>query len=262
MGILNVTPDSFSDGGRFLARDAALDQARAMVREGADILDVGGESTRPGAESVGVDEEMRRVIPVIEAIVKEFPETAVSVDTSKAPVAEAAVAAGAQIINDVTGLTGDSGMVRVAAESKAGLVLMHMQGEPRTMQAAPAYEDPVAEVRAFLECQGRLAMEGGVEQCRLAFDPGIGFGKALSHNLQILHRLDAFQLWDCPVLLGASRKSFIARVLGVEEMEARYWPTVALTAYAVEQGVRIVRVHDVLPNRQAARMIEAVRQAS
>ena len=262
MGIVNVTPDSFSDGGRYLDTEAALTHARRLVDEGADILDIGGESTRPGADPVGVDEECRRVLPAIEALAKEFPQVALSIDTSKAAVARSATEAGAAIINDVTGLKGDPDMAGVAADCGAGLVLMHMQGEPRTMQAAPVYKNAVAEIAAFLECQGCLAVEAGVARECLAFDPGIGFGKGLDHNLQILKRLDAFQCYGQPVLLGVSRKSFIGKLLGEDEIEMRQWPTIALTSHAVEQGVRIVRVHDVLPNVQATRMTEAIVRAT
>ncbi len=262
MGIVNVTPDSFSDGGRYLDTEAALAHARRLVVEGADILDIGGESTRPGADPVGVEEECRRVLMAIEVLAKEFPQVALSIDTSKAAVARAAIEAGAAIINDVTGLKGDSEMPSVAADCGAGLVLMHMQGEPRTMQASPTYEDVIGEIAAFLECQGQLAMEAGVARQCLAFDPGIGFGKGLEHNLQILKRLDAFQCYGQPVLLGVSRKSFMGKLLGEDGIEARYWSTVALTSQAVEQGASIVRVHDVLPNVQAARMTEAILQAS
>lgn len=262
MGILNVTPDSFSDGGQFLDEEAALRHARVMVEQGADILDIGGESTRPGAKPVGEEEEKARVLPVIRAILSEFPSAVVSIDTSKAPVAEAAIAAGACIINDVTGLKADPGMARVAAAGKAGLVLMHMKGQPRTMQVAPVYEDVLAEVGTFLEEAIVRAMEAGVEETCLAVDPGIGFGKTQQHNLEILRHLDAFGIRGRPVLLGVSRKSFMAKILETDCLKARRWPTVALTSYAIERGARIVRVHDVLPNVQAARMTEAILKAS
>ncbi len=258
MGILNVTPDSFSDGGRYDQVEAALAHARTMLAEGADILDIGGESTRPGAGEVSAEEERARVLPVIEAIMAEMPDTVISIDTSKAAVAEAAINAGAAIINDVTGLLGDSQMARLAARTEAGLVLMHMRGRPRTMQQAPRYEDVVREVRDFLECQGKQALAAGVAQECLVFDPGIGFGKTVEHNLRLLKHLEEFRVWNCPVLLGVSRKSFMGAVLDAPELEARKWPTVALTAYAIELGVRLIRVHDVRPNVHAARMIEAI----
>ena len=262
MGILNVTPDSFSDGGQFLDLSTAVDHAAAMVAEGADILDIGGESTRPGAVPVDADEECRRVLPVIRALAQAFPKVALSIDTSKARVALESIDAGAHIINDVTGLLGDPEMATAAAETGAGLVIMHMKGKPRTMQASPSYQDAVGEVQAFLKCQGQVAVDAGVDQACLAFDPGIGFGKALEHNLQLLQRLEAFQIIGQPVLLGVSRKSFMGTVTASTSLDTRKWPTVALTSHAIEQGVRIVRVHDVLPNAQAARMTEAILQAS
>lgn len=257
MGILNVTPDSFSDGGRYLDEDRAVEHAADMISQGADILDIGGESTRPGAAPVDAEEECRRVLPAIEAIASKFPKVAISIDTSKASVAEAAMRAGAHIINDVMGLE-DSAMAGVAAASQAGLVLMHMKGKPRTMQASPSYEDVLSEIRSFLERQAALAMDAGVAGECLAFDPGIGFGKALEHNLQILKDLSVFQIGGQPVLLGVSRKSFIGKLLDDSELQRREWPTVALTSYAVEAGVRIVRVHDVRRNSQAARMTTAI----
>lgn len=257
MGILNVTPDSFSDGGRFLDVEAALTQARRMVEEGADILDIGGESTRPGAAPVDEEEECRRVLPVIEALGSSHPGVAISIDTSKSAVAEEALKAGAHIVNDISGL-GDPEMGRVVAEHGAGLALMHMQGQPRTMQAAPSYDDVVAEVSEFLQRQGEAAMNAGVDEERLVFDPGIGFGKTLDHNLEILRSLTAFSLGGRPVLLGVSRKSFMGKILEDEAMEARHWATVALTSYGRECGVRIFRVHDVGSNVHAARMTEAM----
>ena len=262
MGILNVTPDSFSDAGRYLHPDKALAHASDLVDQGADIVDFGGESTRPGASPVSAGEEADRVLPVIEAFLAEFPEVPVSIDTSKASVARAAVRAGARIINDVTGLTGDPEMIHVAASTGAGIVVMHMRGRPQTMQRAPRYRDVLREVRAFLLCQGRRAIEAGLAKECLAFDPGLGFGKTLDHNLQILKHLGAFGFWQRPVLLGASKKSFIGKVLQSDCLATRKWPTVALTSYAIEQGARIIRVHDVRPNVQAARMTEAILRAS
>ncbi len=258
MGILNVTPDSFSDGGRFVDVDKAVAHAAAMIRDGADIIDVGGESTRPGADPVSESDERARVLPVIESIHSAYPNVAISVDTSKAAVAEDAVEAGARIINDVTGLNGDPNMTAVAASTGAGLVIMHMLGEPRSMQTDPQYEDVVSDIAEFLKCQGERALQAGVEELCLAFDPGVGFGKNLEHNLEILRELDAFAIWDRPVLLGASRKSFIGKLLGYGDLEARRWPTVGLSAYAVARGTRILRVHDVEPNAQAVRMMEAI----
>ncbi|MEM7384002.1 MAG: dihydropteroate synthase [Verrucomicrobiota bacterium] len=256
MGIVNVTPDSFSDGGRFFQVESAVRQGCALVEEGADILDIGGESTRPGAAEVSEEEEIRRILPVLEQL-REKTRVALSIDTSKSRVARAAIDAGASIINDVTGL-GDPAMAEVAASTGAGLVLMHMQGTPRTMQKAPVYNDVVGHVRESLEERRDRALTAGVPVDRLAFDPGIGFGKTVQHNLQLLKALPDLVIDDQPILLGVSRKSFIGKTLGDEAIEKRLWPTVGLTAYAIEKGVRILRVHDVRANVEAARMMEAI----
>jgi dihydropteroate synthase len=260
MGIVNATPDSFSDGGRFLLPVNALGHALELEAEGADIIDIGGESTRPGSVPVNAEQEFARVIPVVEAFVRKrkCPATLVSVDTSKASVAEAALKTGADIINDVTGLRGDPDMLRVLAESGCGIVVMHMRGDPRTMQQGPVYKDIVGEVRGFFEERLAVCVEAGMAPERLCFDPGIGFGKTLEHNLALLRGLGELHVGGRPILLGVSRKSFIGAVLGDPAMEAREWPTVALTAYARQRGVKIVRVHDVRPNREALRMAEAI----
>ncbi|MBL9133231.1 MAG: dihydropteroate synthase [Verrucomicrobiaceae bacterium] len=257
MGIVNVTPDSFSDGGRFTDPGRAVEHALAMIAEGADILDIGGESTRPGAEPVPEAEELRRVLPVIRAIRTQTP-VLISIDTMKASVARAALDAGADIINDVTGLRGDAGMVRLAAETNCGLVAMHMTGDPQTMQHAPRYDDVVAEVRAYLEDRLRILSSAGIDPARVVLDPGFGFGKTLEHNLALLRELPRLVIADRPLLVGVSRKSMIAKVLNSTDMADRHWPTVALTAFAREHGARIIRVHDVRPNREALRMIEAI----
>ena len=258
MGILNVTPDSFSDGGRFVDVGAATAHALVMLDEGAGIIDIGGESTRPGADEVKADEEIRRVIPVIEAIREARPEALVSIDTSKADVARAAVDAGARIINDVTGGLGDLDMIATMAETGAGVVLMHMQGTPRTMQADPHYEDVVAEVRAFFEERYHTATAAGIGPETIAFDPGIGFGKTVDHNLALIRHLDSLVVASRPLLLGVSKKSFIGKLLGSDRLEDRARPTVALTAYGREKGVPLHRVHDVKPNVEALRMTEAI----
>lgn len=257
MGVLNVTPDSFSDGGRYTDPQAAVAQAQRMEAEGADIIDIGGESTRPGASEVPLEEELRRVLPVVRAV-RGQTQCAVSIDTMKAAVASAAMDAGADIINDISGLHADPDMAAVAAGTGAGLVLMHMQGTPRTMQQAPAYNDVVRDIQTGLRDSMERALAAGVPMEAIVLDPGIGFGKSLEHNLAILRCLDAFQLDERPVLLGVSRKSFIARILGGNHPAARTWPTVALTSYAREKGVRILRVHDVKENRHALRMTEAI----
>lgn len=257
MGILNVTPDSFSDGGRFDNVDTALTQARRMVEEGADLIDVGGESTRPGAAAVGVDEELARTIPVVEALCAEW-DGLVSIDTSKARVAEAALAAGAAVVNDVSGLRADSRMVEVCRAARAGVIVMHMQGQPRTMQHDPSYDDVVEEVRAFFQERFSTLSEAGIEPECLCFDPGIGFGKTLEHNLALLAGLDRLVVSGRPLVIGLSRKSFIGKLLGDDHPGLREWPTVALTAATRARGALIHRVHAVRENREALRMLEAV----
>ena len=260
MGVLNVTPDSFSDGGRFFDPSAAIARGLVMVQEGADILDIGGESTRPGATPVEAEEELRRILPVIRSLRKQS-RIPISIDTMKARVAAAAVEAGADIINDISGLQHDPDMARVAAESEAGLVLMHLRGTPRTMQQEPEYTDVVAEVCGHLRSAGSAAISAGVAVDRLVFDPGIGFGKTMNHNLALLRALPSFQIYGRPVLLGVSRKSFIGRLLGNTDPLSREAPTIALTAWARQHGVRILRVHAVKENAQALRMMEAILHA-
>lgn len=257
MGILNVTPDSFSDGGRYDGTEAAVERALQMLTEGAEIIDIGGESTRPGAAAVPAEEEAARVLPVIAAL-RQRSDCVISVDTMKAAVAAAAMEAGADIINDISGLQADPEMAAVAARTGAGVVLMHMQGTPRTMQVQPHYGDVIAEVRDGLAASLDQALAAGVALESIVLDPGIGFGKTLEHNLEILRQVEAFAVRGRPVLLGVSRKSFIGRVLGTTDPAVREWPTVALTSFAREKGVRILRVHDVLRNAQALRMTEAI----
>ena len=258
MGILNVTPDSFSDGGSFLDVPRAVGHALALLAEGAAIIDVGGESTRPGAPGVSAEEEIRRVLPVIRALREAAPDCVVSIDTSKAPVARAAIEAGAAIINDVTALRGDPAMAELAAGSRVGVVLMHMQGDPRTMQRAPHYEDVGREVAAFFEERRRHALAAGIDASCLAFDPGIGFGKTVDHNLTLLRELATLVPPCSPLLLGVSRKSFLGRMAGTEEMSERLWPTLALTALLRREGARVFRVHDVRANLAALRVAEAL----
>ena len=257
MGIINATPDSFSDGGSFLDPQAALAHGLQMVAEGAEILDIGGESTRPGAQSVEADEEIRRVLPIIQALRRES-QVLLSIDTSKAAVAEAALDAGADIINDVTGLRGDSEMPALAASSKAGIVIMHMQGEPRTMQVAPTYDDVVEEVGNFFRQALARSVACRIDPMRIALDPGIGFGKTPEHNRRLLVELSAFLEFGRPLLVGASRKSFLGWLAGSSAMDDRFWPGVALTSLCRERGARILRVHDVKPHTEALRMTEAI----
>jgi len=257
MGIVNVTPDSFSDGGRYLDTGRAVEHALTLVAEGADILDIGGESTRPGADPVEEAEELRRVLPVIRAV-RSQTKTLISIDTMKANVARAALEAGADIINDVTGLRGDPMMLRVAADTEAGLVVMHMIGTPRTMQQQPEYSDVVAEVQAYFNERLRILTDLGIAPERLVLDPGFGFGKTLDHNISLMKALPDLAVQGRPVLVGVSRKSMISRLLETEDVEDRDWPTVALTSHARELGARIVRVHEVKPNVHAMRMTEAI----
>ncbi len=257
MGILNVTPDSFSDGGAFLDPSLALAHARHMIAEGADLIDVGGESTRPGAEPVPADEQIRRVIPVIQAL-RAGSEVLVSIDTADAKVAEAALHAGADIINDVTGLRGDPRMAPLAAESGAGVVLMHMQGTPRTMQRSPAYNDVVAEVGDFFRQSLDHALASGIDPMCVALDPGIGFGKSAGHNRLLLANTATLAAIGRPLVIGVSRKSFLSTITGSADPAGRFWPGVALTALCRRFGAHIFRVHDVKPHREALRMTEAI----
>jgi dihydropteroate synthase len=257
MGVINATPDSFSDGGSFLDPADAVAHGKKLVAEGAEILDIGGESTRPGAESVSASEEMDRVLPIIRALRRES-EVMISIDTSKAAVARAALEAGADIINDVTGLRGDPEMPQLAATSQAGVVIMHMQGEPRTMQVAPRYDDVVREVGEFFRQALDRAVGCGIDPMRIALDPGIGFGKTPEHNRCLLANLSAFLEFQRPLLVGLSRKSFLGWLIGSSKMEDRFWPGVALTSLCRERGARIVRVHDVKSHTEALRMTEAI----
>ena len=256
MGVLNVTPDSFSDGGRFLDRDAAVAQARELVAAGADILDVGGESTRPGAEEVPLQEELDRVVPVIEAIADlGMP---ISVDTRKAVVMREAVGAGAGMINDVSALLHDPEALATAADLGVPVCLMHMQGTPETMQADPRYDDVVAEVRAYLEGRANRCLEAGIDADNIVLDPGIGFGKTVAHNLALIRGLSLFHGLGCAVLLGVSRKRFIGTVSG-EEVAANRGPgSLAVALEGVRQGVHVLRVHDIAETCQAVALWRAV----
>lgn len=256
MGILNATPDSFSDGGRHWTLAAGLQHAREMIAQGAEILDIGGESTRPGAAPVSAEEEMARVLPLIAAL-REGSEVLISIDTSKAEVARAALAAGADIVNDVTGLRDDR-MVDVCRQARCGVVIMHMRGEPRSMQQDPHYTDVVGEVAGFFHERHTTLTAAGIDPAALCYDPGIGFGKTVEHNLALLRHLGRLPVDGRPLLLGVSRKSFIGKVLGDLAMDQREWPTVALTAWGREAGVRIHRVHEVRRNVEALRMTEAI----
>jgi dihydropteroate synthase len=250
MGVVNVTPDSFSDGGLFLDADAAVAHARALEAEGADILDVGGESTRPGAEPVAFEEELRRVIPVIEALVAGGARAQISIDTMKLPVAEAAVAAGATYVNDVTAFRADPQMAALVADREVECCLMHMRGEPRTMQRDPVYDDVVSDVKAFLEERLAFAVAEGIAEERIQLDPGIGFGKTMEHNLELLRRLGELVALGRPLVIGTSRKSFLGRLTG-REVDDRLAATIATNVLALERGASVFRVHDVGPVRDA-----------
>jgi dihydropteroate synthase len=259
MGIVNVTPDSFSDGGSYSSVDDAVKHAAQMVADGADLLDVGGESTRPGSEVVLPDEEIHRVVPVIRRIAEDHPDVPVSVDTRKSDVARAALEAGATIVNDVSA-GGDRAMFGVVAESGAGMILMHMKGEPKTMQDEPTYYDVVAEVRGFLGDRIEAALAAGIDLERLCVDPGIGFGKTVEHNLAILHEIRAFHHLRVPVLVGPSRKRFIGTLTGTE-VDDRIEGTAGVVAWCAAEEVDIVRVHDVKEMTRVVRVVDAIARA-
>jgi dihydropteroate synthase len=255
MGVVNVTPDSFSDGGRFLDAQAAVEHGRGLAAEGADILDVGGESTRPGAQAVEAEEELARVEPVVAALASGGHS--VSIDTSKVAVAAAALDAGAQIVNDVTALRADPELAGMCAERGCGLVLMHMLGDPRTMQDDPRYGDVVDDVRAFLAERIETAVAAGVDEDRIWVDPGIGFGKTVEHNLELTRRLGELRELGRPIVYGSSRKSFIGKLTGAP-VDARLGGTIASNVLACARGADVLRVHDVGPVRQALTVAEAI----
>jgi dihydropteroate synthase len=256
MGVLNVTPDSFSDGGRFTGVEAAVAHGLRMLEEGAAIIDIGGESTRPGATPVGADEEIRRVLPVLEQLARAAPQAVISVDTSKPEVIRAAVAAGAGLINDVRALT-EPGALEAAVASACAVCLMHMQGDPRTMQRAPGYVDVVKEVKAFLEARAQACRAAGVSADRILVDPGFGFGKTLEHNLQLLRQLRELATGESPVLVGLSRKSTVGALTGRPAGD-RVFGSVALAVIAALNGARVIRAHDVAATVDALRIVAAV----
>lgn len=257
MGILNVTPDSFSDGGSFLEPGEAIAHGLKMEADGAEIIDIGGESTRPGSAEVSAADQIARVIPVIEGIRKHSP-VAISIDTTKAEVAGAALSAGADIINDISGFGSDPRMPEIAARHAAGAVLMHMKGSPADMQRDPVYRDVVGEVGEFLRQALARAVASGMAIDRLAIDPGIGFGKTAAHNLELVRATAFFSSLGAPLLLGASRKSFLARLGDAPEIADRHWPGVAVTVFGRMRGARIFRVHEPRPHLEAMRMAEAI----
>ena len=259
MGIVNVTPDSFSDGGQFFDAHRAIEHAQDLVREGAQIIDIGGESTRPGAPAVDEAEELRRVLPVIEALAKTV-QVPISIDTQKPAVARAALKAGASIINDIAANRSEDEMWRVAADTGAGYILMHMQGTPQTMHLAPKYADVVSEVSEFFADRLKQVQRCGVKPEQVMLDPGIGFGKTVKHNLELLAALAQFKVHERPLLLGVSRKSFIGKLVG-GEVQDRGPGSLACALWAVLHGVQCIRTHDVAPTCQALRMIEEIQHA-
>ena len=258
MGILNVTPDSFSDGGKFLGFQNAVDQGMKMIQEGADIIDVGGESTRPGSDPVSLEEELSRVIPVISSLAQKT-EVPISIDTYKSEVAGRALEAGAQMINDISALRFDPEMKKVVSESKVPIVLMHIKGTPKDMQKDPSYDDVIGEVRDYLRDSLGIAQRVGIAKDRIIIDPGIGFGKRLEDNLNILKKLREFSILGCPILIGCSRKAFIGRILDLPVQE-RLEGSLAALAVAVMNGANIVRVHDVKESKRVAGLVDAVRR--
>jgi len=258
MGVVNVTPDSFFDGGRYCDPAAAVAHALRLVEDGADLLDIGAESTRPGADVVNEAEECRRAIPVVIAVAKAV-KVPISIDTSKAAVARAALAAGASLVNDVTALRGDPGMVDLVAGTGAGVVLMHMHGTPRTMQQAPRYDNVVARVSEFFRERISFAMARGIARSQIILDPGIGFGKLLGHNLALLAQLRQFTQFECPVLVGVSQKSFLGQLVN-RPVQDRQWATAAAVAMAVDRGAGILRVHDVRSMKDVVQVAAAIGQ--
>jgi dihydropteroate synthase len=259
IGVLNVTPDSFSDGGEFFTANKAIERGLQLAAEGAHIIDVGGESTHPGSQPVTVQEELRRVIPVIEDLHRKL-DVPISIDTSKAEVARSAIEAGASIVNDVTGGRGDDQMLPLVAETKSAFILMHMQGTPRTMQIQPRYTDVVAEISEFFRQQYALAIGLNIDPMAIAFDPGVGFGKTLEHNLELLAQLERLRAHDRPLVVGVSRKSFLGKLIGSPEIRDRLVPGLALSALLRTRGADVFRVHDVKENVYALRVSEAILQ--
>jgi dihydropteroate synthase len=259
MGVLNVTPDSFSDGGEFFGAEPAVAHAEMMFDEGAQVIDVGGESTRPGSDPVNPEEELRRVLPVIRGILSARPDAIVSIDTYRSSTAKAALDTGARVVNDVTAL-GDPKMAGLVAERGCPIVLMHMLGEPKSMQQDPRYEDVVREVRDFLTERAERAIRAGVEPENVILDPGIGFGKTLEHNLKLLNRLDSLVELGFPVLVGVSRKSFLGKITGSDDTKDRLFGTVAANVLAYERGASLFRVHDVRASGEALAVAATIRR--
>ncbi len=260
MGAINVTPDSFSDGGRFFKPEAAVERTRQMIDEGADIIDFGGESSRPGSEPITSDEELNRVVPVIQAV-RGFSGIPISIDTTKAEVARRAIEAGADIINDISALRFDDRMVKVARDSDVPIIIMHMLGIPRTMQDNPSYTDCVNQLKNFFNERIDFCVKNGIKKDRIILDPGIGFGKRLQDNLSIIKRLDEFKTFGCPVMIGTSRKSFISMITGIKgDADKRIGGSIASMLAALSRGCNIVRVHDVAETVEAIKIAEAIKE--
>jgi len=260
MGVINVTPDSFSDGGKFFTLQSAYDQSLKLIKDGADIIDIGGESSRPGSKPITLEQELERTIPLITRIRSNFPETIISIDTTKSKVAEEAILSGANIINDISGLSYDEDMARVASKYDVPLVIMHMQGKPETMQDAPFYNDLIEDIKSFFQERIRYAIQFGIRKNRIILDPGIGFGKSFNDNFKLINQLEKFNYFKLPILIGPSRKSFIGIALN-EEPEFRLEGTLAAVAAGILRGARIVRVHDVRQTKKIAKIIDLVRNA-
>ncbi len=259
MGVLNVTPDSFSDGGLYFEKSIAIERAKEMVEDGADIIDIGGESTRPGAEPVSLDEELNRTIPVIETLSKEI-KVPISIDTYKSIVAEKAINAGASIVNDISGLRFDPEMAEVIAKHKVPVVIMHIKGTPRNMQKEPFYENLIIEIKNYLEDSINIALSAGIEKDKIIIDPGIGFGKTFEHNLEIIHKLSEFTIFGRPILIGLSRKAFIGKILNNAPPRERVEGTAAAVAISIMNGANIIRVHDVKQMAMVAKVADAIKR--
>jgi len=260
MGIVNVTPDSFSDGGKFYRTDSAINHALEMINDGADIIDVGGESSRPGAKKISIDEELDRIIPVIKGIRLISPNVLISIDTTKSVVAENAISVGANIVNDISGLAFDPDMVQIASKLKIPIVIMHMKGIPENMQDNPCYNNIIFDIKLFFKNQINLAIEAGVKKENIILDPGIGFGKTVEHNFIIINKLNEFCEFDIPLLIGPSRKSFIGITLDLP-VENRFEGTAAVTTAGILNGARIIRVHNVKKIKRIVAITEKIRRA-
>ena len=260
MGIVNVTPDSFSDGGRFFTLQSAYEHSKNLIKDGADIIDIGGESSRPGSSPITCEEELERTIPLISKIHANFPDVIISIDTTKSQVAEQAILSGAKIINDISGLSFDKNMVKIALKYDVPTVIMHMQGKPKTMQDSPYYNNLIEDIKSFFEERIRYATQFGIQKNRIILDPGIGFGKSYEDNFKLINQLERFNCYKLPILIGPSRKSFIGVALN-EDPESRLEGTFAAVAAGILRGAQIVRVHDVKQIRKVAKIIDLIRVA-